>query len=96
MKRFFFHPAARKELRGAVAFYEGRAEGLGQEFLDAVEVTLRRICEMPAAWPKLSERVRRCQTRRFPYGILYREARDRIEIVAVMHLHRHPDTWKSR
>jgi plasmid stabilization system protein ParE len=96
VKRFFFHPAARKELRDAIRFYELRAEGLGEEFLDEVETTISRICDMPAAWPKLSERVRRCQTRRFPYGILYREARDRIEIVAVMHLRRHPDTWKNR
>ncbi|MRG96080.1 type II toxin-antitoxin system RelE/ParE family toxin [Polyangium spumosum] len=96
MKRWFFHPAARKELRVAIAFYEVRREGLGEEFLDEVEATIRRICDMPATWPKLSEHVRRAQTRRFPYGILYRELRQRIEIIAVLHLHRHPDTWMGR
>jgi len=77
-------------------FYEERAEGLGGEFLHEVETTIKRICDMPGTWPRLSESVRRCLTRRFPYGILYRDARDRIEIVAIMHLHRHPDAWKKR
>lgn len=94
--RFFFHPAARNELHEAIQFYESRAVGLGSELLDEVETTISRIADMPTAWPMLSEGVRRCQTRRFPYGILYRQVRDRIEIVAVMHLRRHPDTWKRR
>jgi len=33
---------------------------------------------------------------RFPYGVLYSIEPDRVYILAVMHLHRHPDYWKSR
>lgn len=96
MRRFKFHPAARKELREAILFYDERAVGLGREFLDEVNVTIGRICDMPAAWPKLAEGVRRCAMHRFPYGIIYRETNRMIEIVAVMHQHRHPDSWKGR
>ncbi len=96
MKRLIFHPAARKELRDAIIFYNDRRDGLGGEFLDEVQATIGRIREIPAAWPKLSDAVRRCQMRRFPYGILYRESKSLIEIVAVMHQHRHPDCWKTR
>ena len=96
MAPFSFHPAARKELREAARFYEDRSKGLGKEFLDEVKATITRICSMPAAWPRLSAQVRRCQTRRFPYGILYREGIAGVEIIAVMHLHRDPKSWTMR
>ncbi len=96
MKRFKFHPAARKEFREAILFYDERAPGLGIAFTDEVQSAIQRIRDMPAAWPTLSGDVRCCQMRRFPYGILYRESRAIIEIIAVMHQHRHPDSWKGR
>ncbi len=96
MRPFKFHPAARQELREAIAFYDGRAIGLGQQFLDEVEFAIRRIREVPTTWPKLSQTVRRCVLHRFPYSVLYRESKGGIEIVAIMHQRRHPDTWKGR
>lgn len=96
MNRFQFHPAARQEFRDAVRFYDERAFGLGRKFTDEVEDAIRRICEMPAAWPMLSEDVRRCMLRRFPYALLYRQSKRAIEIIAVMHQRRHPDSWKTR
>ncbi|HAK44654.1 MAG TPA: hypothetical protein DCO79_01865 [Spirochaeta sp.] len=32
----------------------------------------------------------------FPYGIIYSYSTEEIIIIAVMHLHRKPDYWKSR
>ncbi len=40
--------------------------------------------------------VRRCQTKRFPFGVLYSEEAKGIFVLAVMHLHRDPDYWKHR
>ena len=34
--------------------------------------------------------------RRFPYGVIYSIEDDALVIVAVFHLHRHPDSWKER
>lgn len=96
MKRIKFHPAARVEFRDAILFYDERAIGLGREFTDEVDGAIRRITEMPLTWPKLSNDVRRCLLNRFPYAILYRQSKMEIEIIAVMHQHRHPDTWKTR
>lgn len=36
------------------------------------------------------------QILQFPNGIIYRCRRNKIEILAVMHLHRKPGYWKSR
>ena len=52
--------------------------------------------EHPKAWPVLEGEVRRCQTSRFPYGVLYSQEFEGVFILAVMHLHRDPDYWKHR
>jgi len=87
---------AEAELAEAVAFYNGESEGLGYEFAAEFNRTLVRIVEHPQAWTALSKRTRRCRTNRFPYGLLYEIRGNLILIVAVMHLHREPTSWKNR
>jgi len=91
-----FLPPAVAELAEAVAYYNDQSEGLGYEFAAEVKQTIGRILQYPNAWQKLSRRTRRCRTRRFPYGVIYQARGDLILIVAVMHLRRDPDSWKSR
>jgi plasmid stabilization system protein ParE len=84
------------ELREAVEYYNRQSEGLGFEFAAEVRRTIARIVRFPDAWAGLSARTRRCRTNRFPYGIVYQIRDDAILVVAVMHLRRHPKTWRSR
>ena len=93
---FSFHPEAEKEFLEAIDYYEGREENLGLDFAVEVYGAINRAAEHPKAWPLLEGEVRRCQTSRFPYGVLYSQEPDGIFILAVMHLHRHPDYWKHR
>jgi hypothetical protein len=58
-------PAA-QELTQAVLYYDQASPGLGLEFLDEFERTIRRILLNPLAWTKVSERHRRCRRHRFP------------------------------
>lgn len=62
----------------------------------AVRDTVRRIQEFPLLYPALEDDIRRCRVHRFPYGVVYRAKPERIEVLAVMHLHRQPGYWKSR
>ena len=39
---------------------------------------------------------RRGLTRRFPYGVYYRDFPDRVEVVAVYHTSRDPSGWQTR
>jgi plasmid stabilization system protein ParE len=87
-------PPAVAEIREAVAFYESRVPGLGRQFLAEVRSTIRRIMANPEAWRVLEREIRRCRTHRFPYGIIYSVAASEIVIVSVMHLHRHPNSWR--
>ena len=47
-------------------------------------------------WPVIKDPVRRCLTRKFPYGILDAIEEDYILIVAVMHSSRKPEYWQER
>lgn len=55
-----------------------------------------RVRESPTRWQIVDQDIRRCLTRRFPYGILYTIEADYILILAVMHCSREPDYWKAR
>ncbi len=91
-----FHPQAEIEFLEAIDYYEDRKEGLGHEFAVEVYPTVARILEPPRAWPILEGDIRRCQTGRFPYGVVYSEDEGGVFILAIMHLHRDPDYWKPR
>ncbi len=93
MKTVVLDPALR-EFSAAGAHYNKESPGLGCEFADKVFRTIARVAIMPDAWPALSERTRRCITRRFPYGVIYQQREDALIIVSIMHLRRHPESWK--
>ncbi len=88
-------PPAVREIREAAKFYEERVPGLGFAFLAEVRLVIRHILAHPNAWFPLDTTFRRCRTRRFPYGVIYAIEGDHILIVSVMHLHRHPESWRS-
>ena len=91
-----FLAPAQAELTEAVAYYHSQEPGLGSRFANEVRRTIERILQYPEAWSSISKRTRRCRTNKFPYGIIYQIRGDVLLIVAVMHLHREPRTWKSR
>lgn len=93
---YFFHPDAEVELDNAIEYYENCSVGLGYDFSIEVHAVIERICSFPKAWPVLVEDIRRCQTNRFPFGVLYIEENKSIQIIAVMHLRREPDYWQQR
>ena len=96
MKPILVHPEAEEELRSSAEFYESRATGLGARFLDEIEKGYLAISESPLTWPGLSSDIRRYQLKKFPFGLLYLIREDHVFVVAVMHLYRQPDYWKSR
>ncbi|MCH8269491.1 MAG: type II toxin-antitoxin system RelE/ParE family toxin [Acidobacteria bacterium] len=94
--RIEFHPEACEEMLESARFYEERSEGLGGDFLAAVEETTRRIEQFPDAAPIETSGVRKRFVFGFPFTILYERQEDVIYIAAVMHQHRRPGYWKDR
>ena len=91
-----FLEEAQHELDEAIEYYNNEVKGLGQTFLNEVLSTIDRIAKFPDAWHSLSENTRRCQTRRFPYGLIYTKLKDLILIISVSNLHRKPNHWQDR
>ena len=94
--KYTFHPEAEAEFVDAIGYYEEREPGLGYDFAIEVHSAIENILSFPKAWTVLEDDIRRCQTTRFPYGVIYSQDGDMIFILAVMHLHREPDYWKER
>ncbi len=91
-----YHPRARIELNKEADYYEKRQSGLGWDFLEEIQLTIRRILEFPNAWHPLSANTRRCLTNRFPFGIVYQVKADEIRIIAIAHLKRRLGYWQDR
>ncbi|MCF6300052.1 MAG: type II toxin-antitoxin system RelE/ParE family toxin [Proteobacteria bacterium] len=91
-----FLEEAQHELDQAIDYYDSQSPDLGQQFLQEVLSTLDRIASFPQAWHPISENTRRCQTARFPYGLIYSVLENEILIISVSHLHREPSHWKHR
>lgn len=87
---------AQIELDEAVEYYNSESAGLGDSFLLEALNAIERIKHFSEAWHPFSHNTRRCQLRRFPYGIIYQVLDSEILIIAIANLHRNPDYWKSR
>ncbi|WP_042711203.1 type II toxin-antitoxin system RelE/ParE family toxin [Crocosphaera watsonii WH 8501] len=94
--KYVFHPEALKEYADAVRYYTEQRTEVAQAFINAIEDAVYRVRESSTRYNAIDDDVRRCMTRRFPYGILYTIEQDYILILAVMHCSREPGYWKSR
>jgi plasmid stabilization system protein ParE len=90
-----FLDSAETELLDAITWYNEENAGLGFEFAAEIAHTIERIVDNPSAWAPLSPRTRRCRTNRFPYSVIYQIRSETILIVSVMHMKRHPESWRN-
>ena len=95
MKVLFSKPA-QLEVDDAVTWYDTQSSGLGTQFLDDLDRTVRRIVAYPLSCQEIEPELRRGLLSRFPYGIIYGIDDDTIIIIAVAHLHREPRYWITR
>ena len=96
------HADAAAEVEAAAVWYDDQHDGLGLQFLAAVD----RAIQHARAWPLSGTAVmglpadlvvRRLPLSRFPYHLAYLVVGDdRIQILAVAHDHRRPGYWRSR
>ena len=94
--KLLLHPEAEAEMAEAIAFYDRRTAGLGDDFLGEALEAFERIESAPEAWPCIEGPVRRCLVERFPYAVYYRIDPDRIFVLSVTHTRRRPVAWRTR
>jgi len=96
--RIELRPAVVAEIDDAAEWYEGRAAGLGREFVREVNAAIATL-HTNASLPRLRHRtkgVRWIFPRRFPYRIVYRIEAESVVIMALLHAARSDVAWRER
>ena len=96
MRALLLRPQAQVDVADTAGWYEDQKAGLGIRFLDEMDHVLSRIRLAPFQFPEIDPGVRRGLLQRFPYSVYFSVGEASIEVIAVLHQHRHPDTWRSR
>ncbi len=94
--KYKFHPEALEDYADSAAFYAEISAELSKAYIESIEKGIEQILENPQVWGFVEEDVQRHLIKRFPFGIYYTSEPDYILIVAVMHMSRKPNYWKSR
>ena len=95
--RLKFSTRALRETGKAKEWYELQSTGLGEEFIAAMELQLKRLEQAPLLYAEVIHGVRRALLPRFPYGLFYVVRGNLIHVLAVLHDVRNPKQWpKSR
>jgi hypothetical protein len=61
-------------IQAAYLWYEEQRPGLGEDFLEAIDVAIASVLAFPEAYPIIHRDARRVLLERFPYGLYYRIA----------------------
>jgi len=89
--RVKYHPLTTTDLNSAVAFYNRKNPGLGDELRTEVYAAIERVRTNPANFGVVSKGIRRCFVRCFPYAILFRVvSADTLRVLVIRHHRRHP------
>jgi len=91
-----FLDIAQIELDESFKYYEIQQKQLGYRFVNEIKNAIDRIVYFPSAWQQISQNLRRCLVKNFPYGIIYQVMENKILIVAIANLHRKPNYWANR
>lgn len=89
-------PSAHNDLRNASRWYEDQKPDLGGAFLEEVDEVLTGVGQTPLQFPEVEPSVRRALLRRFPFAVYFLVEADVVEIIAVLHMRRDPETWRMR
>ena len=87
---------AEEEMKRAKLYYERKVPGLGDKFLDELELGFFQIQSNPERWPKMDQENRKYIIKRFPFKIIYRIDPNVVIIIAIAHHKQKPDYWRKR
>ena len=91
-----FLSPAEEEMTEAALFYEAASNGLGSDFLDAVQTAIDRLRDYPHFGQSIDLDLRRALLYQFPFSLIYTIDENVIVIIALAHDSREPGYWRSR
>jgi plasmid stabilization system protein ParE len=87
---------AERDVAEARDWYEGRRDGLGREFVEAVNACVRAIQQNAEMFEVVHEDYRRALVERFPYMVFYEASESKIVVHGIFHCARDPQVWRHR
>ena len=96
MHKLIIKPSAELEATDAAIWYNQKRDGLGNEFLLALEAKINAIRRNPKQFIAVYKNIRRTFTERFPYGVFFIIENDVVYVLAILHTSRSPKIWKKR
>ena len=82
-----------RDLAGGYVWYNGQRDGLGEEFLAAVNTAFDTIERFPDIFARVHGEVCRAVVSRFPFAVFYRVEAKRVVVLTVLHTARDPKVW---
>lgn len=82
---------ANLEIFEAYLHYEEKRSGLGEAFLNHLDVYFDRITTNPKHFPQKRKRYREAFIKRFPYLIIYEITKDKVIIYSLFNTSQDPD-----
>ena len=96
MKPYRFLAEAQSELEEQIRYFDDQVAGLGDRFIQALEVAVLLIRKHPMSGDSVGRKVRKTVLRAFPFNIYYVDDHDEIVIVAIAAHRRRPQYWRGR
>ncbi len=81
-------PIALVDVEDAMLWYDLKSKGLAKRFFNSFEGSIEKIQQNPTAYRTITQDVRRCLIKNFPYKIFYKITSDTIYILGVLHAKR--------
>jgi plasmid stabilization system protein ParE len=94
--RLIIRPEAELDLEDAFVWYESQDNGLGSEFVRAIDNCISSIGRNPMSYAIVYQEARQALVRRFPYIILYVVQEDTVFVIGFFHSKRNPNDWQER
>jgi len=95
--KYFLSEEAEFDVFESYIWYEKQKEGLGEEFLDALDSAETSICNNPLTYPVRHKKiVRAFIVDRFPYIIYYVIKKDVIYVISIFNTNQKPKIWRNR
>jgi len=96
MHKLIIKPFAEMDAMDAANWYNQRRDGLGNEFLLALDAKFNAIRRNPLQFNLIYKNIRRALTERFPYAVFFIIENDVVYVLAIIHTNRSPKIWKER
>jgi len=86
---------ANLEIIKAYLYYEEKRTGLGEEFLEHLDVYFDRITTNPKHFPKKRKPYREAFIKRFPFLVIYEVSKNKVIVYSVFNTWQNPDKKKK-